>query len=395
MADGAVVLVDAAEGPMPQTRFVLSKALAARLKPIVVINKVDRPDGRPHEVVDEMLDLFLSLGADDQLADFPYLFASARGGYASHDSDARSGTMQPLLEMITEHVPGPEVEPEAPLSMLVTTLDWSEYVGRIAIGRVQSGRIRKGQNIALSQEDDELSDAKVAAVYTFDKLGRSEVEEATAGDIAAIVGLEDVEIGDTICDAANPQRMPRLTVDQPTLEMVFTINTSPFAGKDGKYVTTRHLRGRLLKELERNVALRVTPMEQADSFAVAGRGVLHLSVLIETMRREGYELAIGKPRVILRELDGHTCEPYETLVVEVPSERLGPVMELVGQRRGELVEMQQRGDFAHVTFLIPARGLIGLRTRMLNATPARRSSITASRATDPSSPSRRRGPTAC
>ena len=368
MADGALVLVDAAEGPMPQTRYVLSKALAARLKPIVVINKVDRPDGRAHEVVDEMLDLFLSLGADDELADFPYLFASARDGYATHDADARSGTMQPLLDMILEHVPGPDVEPDAPLSMLVTTLDWSEYVGRIAIGRVESGVVQKGQSVAIAQADDASATAKVASVHTFDKMGRIEVEEATAGDIAALVGLEDAEIGDTISDAENPQRMPRLEVDLPTLEMVFTINTSPFAGQDGKYVTTRHLRGRLMKELERNVALRVRPMESADSFAVAGRGVLHLSVLIETMRREGYELAIGKPRVIVREIDGVKHEPFETLVVEVPVDKLGPVMEMVGARRGETLELAHRGDFAHASFSIPARGLIGLRTRLLTAT---------------------------
>ena len=368
MADGALVLVDAAEGPMPQTRYVLSKALACRLKPIVVINKIDRPDGRAHEVVDEMLDLFLSLGADDELADFPYLFASARDGYASDDADARSGTMQPLLDMIIDKIPGPEVEPDDPLAMLVTTLDWSEYVGRIAIGRVQSGRVSKAQAVSIAQAKNETATGKIASVHTFDKLGRVEVEEATAGDIAALVGLEQAEIGDTISSPDNPRELPRLNVDQPTLEMVFTINTSPFAGKDGKYVTTRHLRARLMKELERNVALRVRQMDSADSFAVAGRGVLHLSVLIETMRREGYELAIGKPHVILKEIDGRKHEPFETLVVEVPDEKLGPVMEMVGQRRGETVDLSHRGDFAHATFLIPARSLIGLRTRLLTAT---------------------------
>ncbi|MCA9270004.1 MAG: translational GTPase TypA [Planctomycetales bacterium] len=368
MADGAIVLVDAAEGPMPQTRYVLSKALAAGLKPIVVVNKIDRPDARANEVIDETLELFLSLGADDTVADFPYLFASGRDGYASHDPTARSGTIQPLLDMILEQVPGPDVEPDAPLSMLVTTLDWSEYVGRIAIGRIQSGAIRAGQNVALAQANDESTTGKIASVHTFSKLGRVEVAEATAGDIVALVGIENAEIGDTISDPLRPQRLKRLTVDQPTLEMVFTINTSPLAGKDGKYVTTRHLRGRLFKELERNVALRVRQLDQADSFAVAGRGVLHLSVLIETMRREGYELAIGKPHVITREVAGVLHEPFETLVVEVPCERVGPVMELVGQRRGEMLEMHQRGDFTHVSFLIPARGLIGLRTRLLTAT---------------------------
>jgi GTP-binding protein len=367
MADGAVVLVDAAEGPMPQTRYVLSKALACRLQPIVVINKIDRPDARPHEVVDEMLDLFLSLGADDELADFPYLFGSGRDGYVSPDPAARSGTMQPLLDMILDRVPGPDVEPDEPLSMLVTTLDWSEYVGRIAVGRLQSGRVAQGQNVALMQTENQAS-GKITNVYTFDKLGRVEVPSATAGDIVALVGLDEFEIGDTISDALQPRALPRLTVDQPTLEMVFTINTSPFVGQDGKFVTTRHLRARLMKELERNVALRVRPMDSADSFAVAGRGVLHLSVLIETMRREGYELAIGKPHVIIREIEGVKQEPFETLVVEVPSERIGPVMELVGQRRGELLEMHQRGNYSHVTFLIPARGLIGIRTRLLTAT---------------------------
>jgi GTP-binding protein len=315
-----------------------------------------------------MLDLFLSLGADDELADFPYLFGSGRDGYVSTDPQARSGSMQPLFDMILDRVPGPEVQPDEPLSMLVTTLDWSEYVGRIAVGRIQSGRVAQGQNVALMQAEDQTSPGRVVNVHTFDKLGRVEVPEATAGDIAAIVGLENVEIGDTISDAIEQRALPRLLVDQPTLEMVFTINTSPFAGQDGKYVTTRHLRARLMKELERNVALRVRPMDSADSFAVAGRGVLHLSVLIETMRREGYELAIGKPHVILQEVEGQKHEPFESLVVEVPSERLGPVMELVGQRRGELLEMHQRGTFAHVTFIIPARGLIGLRTRLLTAT---------------------------
>ena len=276
--------------------------------------------------------------------------------------------MRILLDMILEHVPGPEVEPDAPLAMLTTTLDWSEYVGRIAVGRIQSGKVRKGQKVALTQLDNNIAEGKVSSVQTFDKLGRVDVEEAVAGDICAIVGLENVEIGDTITDAENPRALPRVEVDKPTLEMVFTINTSPFVGRDGKYVTTRNLRDRLFKELERNVALRVRPMETADSFAVGGRGVLHLSVLIETMRREGYELAIGKPTVILKEIDGQLCEPFETLVCEVPSDRLGPVMEMVGGRRGEMIEMQSRGDFAHVTFSIAARALIGLRTRLLTAT---------------------------
>jgi GTP-binding protein len=368
MADGALVLVDAAEGPMPQTRFVLSKALEARLRPVVVVNKIDRPDGRPLEVLDEILGLFLELGADDDLADFPYVFASSRGGFASHDPAVREGTMEPLLDLVLEKIPGPAVDPNAPLRMLVTTLDWSDYVGRIAIGRVESGTLTKGQGIVRSTADGTLVPAKITGLQLFDKLGRADAEEATAGDIAAVSGLEDVEIGDTLCDPADARPLQRLTVDEPTLSMVFGINSSPLAGRSGKFLTTRHLRDRLVKELEKNVALRVEPISGTDNFAVSGRGLLHLSVLIETMRREGFEISVGKPRVILRKEEGKTLEPFETLVVEVPHDKLGPVMELTGARRGQLVHMGNRGDFAHAVFSIPARGLIGLRTRVLNAT---------------------------
>ena len=368
MADGALVLVDAAEGPMPQTRFVLSKALEARLRPVVVVNKIDRPDGRPLEVLDEILGLFLELGADDDLADFPYVFASSRGGFASHDPAVREGTMEPLLDLVLDKIPGPAVDPTAPLRMLVTTLDWSDYVGRIAIGRVESGTLTKGQTIVRSTADGTLAPAKITGLQLFDKLGRVDAEEATAGDIAAVSGLEDVEIGDTLCDPTDARPMQRLTVDEPTLSMVFGINSSPLAGRSGKFLTTRHLRDRLVKELEKNVALRVEPIAGTDNFAVSGRGLLHLSVLIETMRREGFEISVGKPRVILRKEEGTTLEPFETLVVEVPHDKLGPVMELTGARRGQLVHMGNRGDFAHAVFSIPARGLIGLRTRVLNAT---------------------------
>ena len=368
MADGAVVLVDSAEGPMPQTRFVLSKALEVGLKPIVLINKIDKADARPHEVVDEVLDLFLSLGASDEIAEFPYLYASAKNGYASPDPTVREGDMRPLLDLVLKHIPGPDVRPEDPLQMRVTTLDWSEYTGRIAIGRIKSGKVKKGQSVLVSKEDGEMQRGRIQAVHVFENLGRAEVQEATAGDIVAISGLEDIDIGDTICSTESPKPLARVAVDAPTLEMMFTINTSPLLGKDGKYVTTRNLRDRLEKELERNVALRVRPGETADSFLVSGRGVLHLAVLIETMRREGFELAVGKPRVITREVDGKKEEPYEQLVVEVPSEKMGPVMEYVGERRGELIEMQPRGDFSQVVFSIPARGLIGLRTKLLNAT---------------------------
>jgi GTP-binding protein len=368
MADGALVLVDAAEGPMPQTRFVLAKALESRLRPVVVVNKIDRPDARPLEVLDEILGLFLELGADDDLADFPFVYASSRHGFASHDPAVREGTMQPLLDLVLEKIPGPTVDRDAPLQMLVTTLGWSDYVGRIAIGRLESGKLTKGAAVVRSTASAGLVNAKVVGLQVFDKLGRVDVEEATAGDIAAVSGIEDVEIGDTICDPADPRPLQRLSVDEPTLSMVFGVNTSPLAGKSGKFLTTRHLRDRLMKELERNVALRVDSIENSEQFSVSGRGLLHLSVLIETMRREGYELSVGKPRVILRKEGDKTLEPFETLVVEVPHDKLGPVMELTGSRRGQLVHMGSRGEFAHAVFSIPARGLIGLRTRVLNAT---------------------------
>ncbi len=278
-----------------------SKALECRLQPIVIINKIDRSDARPSEVLDEVFNLFLELGADDKLADFPYLFGSGRGGYLSHDPEAHEGDLHPLLDLILERVPGPQVDVDAPLQMLVTTLDWSDFVGRIAIGRIHAGKITRGQTVALMQADDRTTTGKIAQLYVFDKLGRVEVEEATAGDIAAVVGLEKVEIGDTIADAEQPVALPRLTVDPPTLQMVFGVNTSPFVGRSGKFLTTRHLRERLERELEKNVALRVEPLEGTEQFVVSGRGLLHLSVLIETMRREGYELSIGKPHVILRE----------------------------------------------------------------------------------------------
>ena len=367
MADGAIVLIDAAEGPMPQTRFVLAKALECGLKPIVLVNKIDRPDARSHEVVDEALDLMLDLGADDDLDDFPHLFATAKEGYATEDPDVRTDSMKLLLDMIVDNIPGPEVDLDAPLQMMVTTIDWSEYVGRIAIGRVRSGTIRKNQTIALMQEDQTVS-TKISQLYVFENLGRVEVDSAQAGDVVALVGLENVEIGDTVCDHDQPDALPRLRVDEPTLEMLFTINTSPFSGRVGKYVTTRQLRDRLFRELERNVALRVEPIEGREAFAVRGRGVLHLSVLIETMRREGYELSVGKPRVIMRENNGVREEPFELLVVEVPSDKLGPVMEMAGERRADVLEMNPRGEFTQVSFSIPARGLIGLRTKLLNAT---------------------------
>ncbi len=368
MADGALVLVDAAEGPMPQTRYVLGKALECGLQPIVVINKIDRPDARPMEVLDEAFELLMDLGGEHFLDDFPHIFATSKGGYATDDPEKPGDSMRPLFDMMLETIPGPEIDPDSPLQMLVTNLDWSDYKGRIAVGRIYSGSIRKGQQIALVQGDDKSSLVRVAEVHVFDKLGRVETEEATAGDIAALVGLEEVTIGDTISDAQERRALPRVTVDEPTIQMVFSINTSPFAGREGKYVTSQHLAARLRKELERNVALRVEPGDSGDSFQVFGRGVLHLSVLIETMRREGYELSISKPHVVLHNNNGVTEEPFESLVVEVPNEKVGPVMELVGARRGQLIEMTGHENYTYINFSIPARGLIGLRTRLLNAT---------------------------
>lgn len=367
MADGALVLMDAAEGPMPQTRFVLAKALEAGVKPIVVINKIDRPDARSHEVVDEALELLVDLGGEEYLDDFTYIFTSAKEGYATFDPDKRTDSMEPLMDLMLETIPGPEVEPDAPLQLLVTNLDWSEYVGRIAVGRIQAGSIKTAQSVDLAKADG-VTPAKVNTVSTFDKLGRVDVDKATAGDIAAIVGIEDVDIGDTICERGDVRALPRLTVDEPTLEMIFSVNSSPFAGREGKFVTTRQIRARLEKELERNVALRMAPVDGAEAYAVRGRGVLHLSVLIETMRREGFELSVSKPQVIMKQIDGKKHEPFENLSVEVPEDKVGPVMELVGHRRGNLDEMLPRGSYTLLKFEIPARGLIGLRTRLLNAT---------------------------
>ncbi len=368
LADGALVLVDSAEGPMPQTRFVLLKALECGLQPIVVINKVDRPDARPHEVLDEVFDLFLQLGADDRLADFPHIYASSKLGFATHELDQPGNSVAPLMDMILEKIPGPEIDAEAPLQMLVTTLDWSDYVGRIAIGRLYSGEVKPGMEVALMQKNDKISPARIVSVHVFEDLGRTEVQSAEAGDIVALVGLENIEIGDTVSDRNAPRAMPRLVVDEPTLKMTFGVNTSPLAGQEGRYLTSRHLRERLMKELQKNVALRAEPIPGTEQFSVSGRGILHLSVLIETMRREGFELSIGKPHVILHDNNGVIEEPFESLVVEVPENQTGPVMEMTGQRRGQLVDMQGHNNYSYMVFSIPARGLIGLRTRLLNAT---------------------------
>ena len=369
MADGALLLVDAFEGPRPQTRFVLNKALAQNLRPLVVINKIDRPDSRPDEVLSETFDLMVELGADDQTLDFPYIFTSARDGYATHDSSQRSGTMQPLLEMIHEHVPPPEDNSELPLQLRATTIEWSEFVGSIVIGRLSSGILEEGQQVTVLKADGLQSSGTVTTVELFDKLGRRTVSQARSGDIVAVQGLGEPAIGDTIADPVDPQPLPRLAVDEPTLSMIFTPNTSPLAGREGKFVTSRHLRARLGREVKSNVALRVEEADAQDAFSVSGRGILHLAILIEQMRREGYELSVGKPEVIRRQVNGHWHEPFERLEVDVPPADLGPVMELVGVRRGQVKDMTTgTTGQTHIEFSIPARGLIGLRTRLLNAT---------------------------
>jgi GTP-binding protein len=367
MADGCLVLVDAAEGPMPQTRFVLEKAIQAGVRPIVVVNKIDRPDGRPLEALDEGLELLADLGGEAALDSVKYVFTSAKDGYATTSPSMPSNNMRPLLDLLIDSLPGPEVDPDAPLQMMVTTLDWSEYVGRIAVGRIEAGTVHRGETIDLHQSDG-VKKEKIAALYVFDNLGRAAAESASAGDIVAIEGLSGVEIGDTIGAIDANNALPRLTVDEPTLEMVFSVNNSPMVGREGKYVTTRQIKARLEKELQRNVALRVEIVPGAEAYAVKGRGVLHLAILIETMRREGFELSVGKPRVIFKTINGKKHEPFESLRVEVPTETMGPVMELVGLRRGQLEEMDQRGEYSLLKFLIPSRGLIGLRTRLLNAT---------------------------
>ena len=369
MADGALLLVDAFEGPRPQTRFVLSKALECGLKPVVVINKIDRPDCRPDEVLSQVFDLLVELGADDETLDFPYIYASAREGYATHDPTELSGTIHPVLDMVIDNVPGPKVEADAPFQMMVTTLTWSEYVGRIAIGRINAGEVVTGQKIIMLKTDGTPVKGEVVALELFDKLGRNEADIATAGDIVALTGLPDPEIGDTVCHAEHPRQLAGVTIDDPTLSMLFTINSSPLAGREGKFVTSRHLRARLMRELESNVALQVEEAEQGDAFKVSGRGLLHLSILIEQMRREGYELSVGKPQVIRKQVDGKWHEPFELLEVDVPASDVGPVMELVGARRGQMEEMKGGATgMTHLRFSIPARGLIGLRTRVLNAT---------------------------
>ncbi len=369
LADGCLLLVDAAEGPLPQTRFVLRKAFENKLRPIVVINKIDRPDARPVEVLNAVFDLFVELDADEATLDFPVIYAAGRQGISTLDLAVPAKDFHPLYDVILEKVPPPDVDANAPLQLLVTTLDYSDYVGRIAIGKIFNGRIKKNQRIAMLKHDGRRVDTNVKQLYTFDRLGRSETDQVEAGDICAVVGLDGVDIGDTLCDLENPVALPPVLVDEPTLDMIFRINDSPFAGMEGTYVTSRQLRDRLMKELESNVALKVIPSEEKrDEFHVSGRGLLHLSILIENMRRESFELSVGKPRVINKVVDGKTMEPIEYLVIEVPNSSVGSVMELVGNRRAECVKLDSRAELTHLEFTIPARGLIGLRTRLLNAT---------------------------
>jgi GTP-binding protein len=372
MADGALLLVDAVDGTMPQTRYVLAKALANGLRPIVVINKMDRPEQRHGAVLSEVFDLLVDLGADDHALDFPVVYTSGKEGWATTDPEnlpaGGVGDVHPLFEAIIRHVPAPEFDAAAPLQVLITTLDYSDYVGRIGIGRVFAGTLRCGQNVLTIDRGGGRLLQQVKQLFRFEGLGREEVDHIDVGDICAVVGLEKVDIGDTLADPENPLALPAVHVDEPTLHMTFRINDGPFAGEDGKYVTSRHLRERLDKELQSNVALRVGPGETLEEFEVSGRGMLHLGILLENMRREGYELCVGKPRVIYKDVGGERQEPLEHLAVDVPRDNLGPVMQLVGDRRGELIKMDTRGSLAHLEFIIPARGLIGLRNRMLTAT---------------------------
>lgn len=369
MADGAFVLVDAAEGPLPQTRFVLKKAFAAGLKPIVVINKIDRPDARITDVHALMFDLFIELGADDDTASFPMIYASGRAGIATTDMNVEPKDLRPLFDAILNNVPAPDVDQEAPLQMQVMALQYDEFKGKIVIGRVFAGKIRKNQKVSVvKQKDGTVFPDTVVQVLEFERLAKREVEEVRAGDVCAVVGIDDADIGDTICEFDKPQALPPLTIDEPTLDMVFRVNDSPFASKEGKPLTSRELRDRLEKELQHNVALRVAPGDRESEFIVSGRGLLHLGVLLETMRREGSEVAVGKPRVIMKEIDGQKMEPYEHLVVEVPAEHQNSVMRLVLERSGEFQRMETHGNTMQVEFHIPARSLIGLRTRMLTAT---------------------------
>jgi GTP-binding protein len=367
MADGVLLLVDAFEGPMPQTRFVLQKALALGKKPIVVINKVDKPNCRPDEIHDQVFDLFFNLEATEEQLDFHTIYGSSKQGWMGPDWKTPTTDFTALLDDIISQIPPPHVE-IGTLQMQITSLDYSSFTGRIAIGRILRGSIKVNQPISLVKRDGSIQKSRVKELYTFEGLGKMKVEEAHAGDICAVMGIEGFEIGDTIADFENPEGLTPITIDEPTMNMLFCINNSPFFGKEGKFVTSRHLRDRLFKELEKNLALRVEETDAADSYLVFGRGILHLSVLIETMRREGYELQVGQPQVIIKEIDGVKCEPMEILTVDVPQEVSGKVIELVSQRKGDMLVMEPKGDLIHLEFDIPSRGIIGLRNNVLTAT---------------------------
>ncbi len=367
MADGCILLVDAFEGPMPQTRFVLQKALQIGLKPIVVVNKVDKPNCRPEEVYEMVFDLMCDLDATEEQLDFPVIYGSAKNGWMSEDWQKPTDNIFYLLDSIVENIPAP-VQLEGTPQMLITSLDYSNYTGRIAVGRVHRGTLREGMNITVAHRDGSMEKTRIKELHTFTGMGRQRIQEVGSGDICAIIGLEHFEIGDTICDAENPEPLPTISIDEPTMSMLFTINDSPFFGKEGKYCTSRHIGERLEKELEKNLALRVRLMEgYTDRWIVSGRGVLHLSVLIETMRREGYELQVGQPQVIYKEIDGQKCEPIEELTINVPEEFSSRMIDMVTRRKGELVSMESQGDRVNIEFMIPSRGIIGLRTNVLTA----------------------------
>ncbi len=374
MADGVLLVVDAFEGPMPQTRFVLTKALALGLKPIVVVNKIDRTDGRPDDVVNEVFDLFVALEADDNSLDFPILYASAKNGWATTDHHVANDNMQPVFDAIINHVPAPKDNPDAPLQMMVTSLDYSEYLGRIAIGRVFAGSVSQAEKIAVIDIEGKHTQQKIVQLYSFDGLSKKNADRVVAGDICAIAGLDPVDIGNTIACADEPSALPIVAVDEPTMHMTFRINDGPFAGQEGKYVASRQIKERLEKELQVNVALRVEPGETPEEFKVSGRGLMHLGILLENMRREGYELCVGKPNVIIRYVDGLRQEPIERLVVDCPLECQSPVMSLLGDRRSEMLSMDAKSgsdDYIHMEFMIPSRGLFGLHARILTATQGR------------------------
>jgi len=369
MVDGVLLLVDAFDGPMPQTRFVLRKALQLSLKPIVVINKIDRPEARPEEVIDEVLELFIELGADDEQLEFPVAYASAREGYAKFDLNDGSTNMEPLFETILKNVPSPKGSSEEPLQLLVSSIDYDEYVGRIAIGRVERGTIKVGQQAVTCKIDGSIVNTRISRLYLFEGLRRVEASEATYGDIVAVSGVGDITIGETICDVDCPEALPFIEIDEPTISMTFSVNNSPFAGREGTFVTSRHLRDRLFKELETNLSLRVEETESPDSFKVSGRGELHLSILIETMRRQGYEFQVSKPKVIFKEIDGVEHEPIEHLTIDVPEEFMGVVMEKLGSRRAEMINMHSSNQgYMRLEFNIPARGLIGYRSEFMTDT---------------------------